>query len=89
MKTTTPKRARPVISARQRAKDQARNRILRDKLGDAYLLLACGHYTTYETQRQSYIQYAVRGKYFCETCQGWKRKAPRERYDPLPDEPPY
>ena len=83
MRTIIRKPAKRVTSL----KEKAQQRIIRDKLGGAYIPLACEHYTTYDDQR-AYVQHAPRGKYYCDACGAWRKRRPKPRYT-VPDEPPY
>lgn len=87
-KTTTPKPARPGISARDLGKAKAAQRIVRAKYGDSYIPLTCGHFTTPSGQ-VTYSAYAVKGRYYCETCGSWKAKQPKPERPVYPDEPPF
>jgi hypothetical protein len=53
----------------------------------AYFRLACGHLTVREEQERLSVFRPDRGKFWCEKCSRWLKLLPKNKPEPLPDEP--
>lgn len=61
---------------------------MRERFGDSYIELKCGHYTTRSAQ-EAYRDYAKRGRYMCEQCGKYSSRVAKPKREPLPDKPPF
>lgn len=66
--------------------DKAKEAAIEKQLSQ-YIVLVCGHFTTWEMDELFSFGRPARNKMWCEKCGKWKVKKPRPKTRELPSEP--